>query len=57
MNISPNYLYWHGKIQRVEEMHSPYFLVIVPSGMDASEARNKAIRALKEDNRIKERGY
>jgi len=56
INVSPNYLYWHGKIQRVEEMHSPYFLAIVPSGMEAKDARNKVIRALGEDNRIKEIG-
>ncbi len=56
INASPNYLYWQGKVQPVEEMHSPYFLAIVPDGMDANDARNKIIREIGNDNRIKEIG-
>ncbi len=56
INASPNYLYWQGKVQPIEEMHSPYFLVIVPDGMDANDARNKIIREIGNDNRIKEIG-
>ena len=56
LNASPNYLYWQGKIQPVEEMHSPYFIVIPPSNINVIDARNKIIREIGDDNRIKKIG-
>ena len=56
INASPSYLYWQGKVQPVEEMHMPYFLVFPPEGVDVVEARNKVIRELSGDTRIKKMG-
>ncbi|RLF51110.1 MAG: DNA polymerase elongation subunit (family B), partial [Thermoplasmata archaeon] len=56
INASPSYLYWQGKVQPVEEMHMPYFLVFPPEGVDVVEARNKVIRELSGDTRIKKIG-
>ncbi|MCD6222867.1 MAG: DNA polymerase elongation subunit (family B) [Thermoplasmata archaeon] len=52
INVSPNYLYWHGKIQPVHEVHSPYFLVFAPSGLDINHVRKKLMEELGNDNRI-----
>lgn len=52
INVSPNYLFWHGKVQPVREMHNPYFMVIVPSNMDAEEARKKLIEEIGNDERV-----
>lgn len=56
INASPSYLYWQGKIQPINEMHTPYFLVIAPSHLDAKEVRNKIIRELSGDTRVKKIG-
>ena len=56
INASANHLYWQGRIQRVEEVHRPYFLVMVPSHMDAGDARAMVIREIGDDNRVERIG-
>lgn len=56
INVSPSYLYWQEKIQPVEELHTPYFIVIPPSGTNVIEARNRVIRELGNDSRIRKIG-
>ncbi len=56
INASATHLYWQGRIQRISEVHRPYFLVIVPSHMEAGEARAKVVREIGDDNRVDEIG-
>ena len=56
INASPSYLYWQGKIQPVGEIHTPYFLVIFPSDMDAEDGKKRLEEELKDDERVKEIG-
>lgn len=56
INVSPQYLYWQGKLQPVGELHAPYFLVFPPSNLNAEESRKKLIENLKGDGRIADVG-
>ena len=56
LNISPGFLYWQGRIQPVGEIHNPYFLVLVPNGMNPQTAREKLIHECEGDDRVKKIG-
>ncbi|MCD6513169.1 MAG: DNA polymerase elongation subunit (family B) [Thermoplasmata archaeon] len=52
INVSPSHIYWKDFVQNVHEIHQPYFLVIVPSGVNAEEARRKVRERLAEEPRF-----
>jgi len=43
INVSPHYLYWQGKLQKIEEVHAPYFLAFPPGGVDVGTARERVM--------------
>jgi DNA polymerase elongation subunit (family B) len=53
INASPSYIYWQGKIQKVSEMHNPYFLLIFPSELDIDGEKKRLYELTKGDEKIK----
>ena len=56
INVSPNFLYWQGRLQKIEEVHSPYFLAFPPSNMDCEKVRKEVIKKFEGDGRVKKIG-
>ncbi len=53
INVSPNFLYWQGRLQKIEEVHSPYFLAFPPSNMNCEKVRKEVIKKFEGDGRVK----
>lgn len=52
LNVSPAYLYYNDSIQRVNDIHKPYFLAFLPSDMKADKAFDKLKQEMTDDDRV-----
>ncbi|MBC7081224.1 MAG: DNA polymerase elongation subunit (family B) [Thermoplasmatales archaeon] len=56
INVSPSWIYWQGKIQKVSELHTPYFLLLFPDNANVEEERKRLVEAIQGDEKIKGMG-